>query len=110
MHWHWNTLDAGQFRATEQTKTAIEHAQDAEYKYKRTFTHTFPNIPWAHIIRQDAELETDDGCTHFMNVVTGLFYAWNFFEDKWRHNKNGSDVACLFDASRVLAYKTQLQQ
>jgi hypothetical protein len=101
----WKTWEEGQFRIAEQTKIANEQKQ--ETKYKRSFIYTFPNIPWAHIIKQDDYLETDDSCTHFMDVITGLFYEWNFYEDEWR--SHGNDMASMFDASRVLAYKNQLQ-
>lgn len=59
---------------TEEKLIALQKAQLLE---------TYPNIKWSQLKKQNDYYETDDGCTHYKDTVTGQIFSWDFMEDKW---------------------------
>jgi hypothetical protein len=47
------------------------------------FEAAFPSIPWSHLKRQNERIQTDDGCTHYIDTVHNGVYSWNFLENRW---------------------------
>jgi hypothetical protein len=52
-------------------------------------SNNFPNVSWENLQKQNKDLSTDDGCTHYIDTSTNEIYSWNFIDEEWiQHNIN----------------------
>jgi len=46
------------------------------------FTKTF-HLPFHRLKKQNDMIQTDDGCTHYMDMQTNIIYSYDFITNEW---------------------------
>lgn len=64
-----------------------EAKKKSEILQKNKLQELYPCILFTQLKKQNDDYETDDGCTHYKDMVTGQIFSWDFIENIWmQHN------------------------
>lgn len=71
-----------QFYQEQQIKEQMQK-QIQEDKIKHKFEQKYPNLCFKKLKKQNDDMLTDDGCTHYIYPDSNQVYSYDFIENEW---------------------------